>query len=138
MNDNSIIIDGRFDLIKCEIFRENDRPRKCSIITLFDEHALCIKIDRSMDTLSRKGEDISRKCYIYITWIYSSYRSDDDDLLCEIEYIDSDLSYIDLMFMICTDIYLYHFMYIMIRTSIFFRSIFLRAPTDTEEFGHKA
>jgi hypothetical protein len=39
-------IDARMDTIECEILREDDRPRECSIETLLHEETLRIQIDR--------------------------------------------------------------------------------------------
>ncbi len=136
MDHDSIMIDRCFDLIECEIFWKDDRSRKRSIIALFDEHALRIEVDRCFFSFSRKSEDIAREGYIDLTRIHSGYWCYDDDLLCEIEHIDSDLSYIDLMFMISMDIYLDRIMIFVIMMSFFMNSFrdFGISSTDSEEF----
>ena len=104
MYHDGIVVDSRFYLIKGEVLRKDDRPRKCSIITLFDEHAFRIKIDRRVVALSGDSEDIARECYVDLTRVDSGDRSYDDDLFCKVEHIDRDLSDIDLTIMSLMDI----------------------------------
>ena len=46
MDHHRIVVDSGSDFVECEILWEDDRSRKCSIITLFYEHSLGIEIDR--------------------------------------------------------------------------------------------
>ena len=73
MNHDSIIIDGCLYFIECEILREDNRSRKCPIVTLFYKHSFGIKIDWLMCTFSGYSEDIARKCYIDLTGVHSCY-----------------------------------------------------------------
>jgi hypothetical protein len=110
MDHNRIMVDGCLNLIEREILRKDDRPRECSIVALFHEHAFCIEVDRCVITFSGESEDIPREGDIDLTRIDSCYGCDDDDLLSEIEYIDGYLSYIDLMIMGIMYVYLYRLM----------------------------
>jgi hypothetical protein len=123
MDHDRILIYGRFYLIKSEILREDNRPRKGSIVTFLDEHAFCIEIDRCMDAFTGESEYIAREGDIYLTRIDSGNRSYDDDLLSEIEDIDGDLSDIDLMLTRFTTIH-DHLMDFMIDASSFLTMAF--------------
>jgi hypothetical protein len=139
MYHDSIIIDGGFDFVKCEILRKDDRPWECSIVALFYEHTLRIQVDRRMMTLSWYREDIARECDIDLTRIDSCDGRYDDDLFWEIEYIDGDLSDIDLMIMPIMDIDFDRFMYFMVRCTMCYGMCLwcsLIWSFHAEEFGH--
>lgn len=139
MNHDSIIIDGCLYFIECEILREDNRSRKCPIVTLFYKHSFGIKIDWLMCTFSGYSEDIARKCYIDLTGVHSCYGCNYDYFFCKIKYIEGYLSEIDLMFMRIMNIDLYIIMCIMfmriVMSSVRFRGS-LWCFTDTEEFWH--
>lgn len=59
MDHDRIVIDSCFDLIEGEVFWEDDRPRKRTIVTLFDEHTFGIEVYRCFFALSGKSEDIA-------------------------------------------------------------------------------
>lgn len=94
-----------FDLIEGEIFRQDNRSWKWSIITLFYEHSFCIHIELTMFSLTRKSEDISRKSYIDLTRIDSGNGRDDNDLFSQIENIHRYLSYIHFCIMMIVYFY---------------------------------
>lgn len=137
MDHNSIMIHCCFYFTKWEILRKDDRSRKMSIITLLYEHPLGIKINRSMLSFSRECENIAWKRYINLTRIDSCNWCNDDNLLCKIEDINCNLSYIDLMVSIIMNIYWYWLMFIMwsFRSMRRYRCTFY--TTDTKNFRHK-
>lgn len=92
-----MMMDSCMDFIKCEIFRKNNRTREVPIKTLFDEHSLSIEINRRRFSLTRYRENIARNGDIYLGWVNSSYRCNDDDRIWTIENIDSNLSDIHIM-----------------------------------------
>ncbi len=114
MDHDGIVVDGCSDLIECKIFWEDDRSRKGSIVTFLDEHTLGIEVDRSMFAFPRNGEDISRERDIDQCWIHSGDGSHDNELFCEIENIDGNLSDIDFMIPFFTNLNI-DFMIIMVR-----------------------
>lgn len=52
MDTDGVVIDSCLDLIECEVLREDDRPRKWPVVTLFDEQTLGIQVDRCPCTFS--------------------------------------------------------------------------------------
>jgi hypothetical protein len=80
------------DSIECEIFWQNNRPRKWAIETFLDRYFESFLIDFWFRPIATDSEYITRYADIYVASWHASKRSNDDISLVDLEDIDCYLS----------------------------------------------